>query len=79
VYLKRIKEHDKSLFMANHEMLLSLYQKRKGVAIANLFDVEESVVVPEEGILVCDLVSKKRAGNHHQLEMSQPFSHIECN
>jgi hypothetical protein len=36
--------------MANHEMLLTFYKKKKGVAIANLFDVEESAVVPEEGI-----------------------------
>ncbi|HJU95972.1 MAG TPA: hypothetical protein VJ643_08070 [Nitrososphaera sp.] len=30
--------------------IITIIPKKKGVAIANLFDVEESVVAPEDGI-----------------------------
>ena len=45
--------------MANHEMLLSLYQKRRGLRLLTFFDVEELVVAPEDGICVFDLASKR--------------------
>jgi hypothetical protein len=45
--------------MANHEMLLSLYQKRKGLRLLTFFDVEESVVAPEDGICIFDLPNKR--------------------
>ena len=45
--------------MANHEMLLLLYQKRKGLRLLTFFDVKESVVVLEDGICVCYLASKR--------------------
>jgi hypothetical protein len=45
--------------MANHEMLLFLYQKRKGLRLLTFFDVKESVVVLEDGMCVCDLASKR--------------------
>ncbi len=45
--------------MANHEMLLFLYQKRKGLRLLTFFDVKVSVVVLEDGICECNLARKR--------------------
>jgi hypothetical protein len=44
--------------MANHKMLLSLYQKRRGLRLLTFFDVEESAVAPKDGILYLILPAK---------------------
>ena len=76
--LKRITEYHISPFMANHEMFLSVYQKRKGVAIANLFwrrGITSSFLRRQMSVWSCQ---QTRAGSRHQLEMPQAFSHIKC-
>lgn len=64
--------------MANHEMLLSLYQKRRGLRLLTFFDVEELVVAPEDGIGVFDLASKREPEVTINLKCLSLFFHIEC-
>lgn len=65
--------------MANHEMLLSLYQKRRGLRLLTFFDVEELVVAPEDGIGVFDLASKREPEVITiNLKCLTLFFHIEC-
>ena len=66
--------------MTNHTILsLSLYQKRKGVAIANLFRCQGTTNNSRRWHMPMWSCQQKRDSGHHQFEMSHPFFHIECN
>ena len=61
--------------MTNHTILsLSLYQKRKGVAIANLFRCQGTTNNSQRWHMPMWSCQQNRDSGHHQFEMTHPFS-----
>ena len=54
-------------------------KKERGVAIAKLFRCQRTTNSSRRRHMLMWSCQQKRASSHHQLEISQPFSHIECN
>lgn len=75
MHLKLIREYHISLFMANHQMLLSLYQKRKGVAIAKLLQCQRTSSSSPRMAFVCDLASEREPVVNSNLKCLILFSH----